>query len=261
MSGYRDFAESYDTLTSNIPYVQRGEYFHALFQKFGIPAVSAADSEEARPILLDLACGTGSLSMVMEQLGYSVIGVDASGDMLNQAMDKKLESGSSVLYLCQDMRELDLYGTIDGAVCALDSLNHITDPAGVQQVFDRVSLFLAPGGLFLFDVNTPYKHEQILSGNTFVYDFDEVFCVWQNSDCQNGRIDITLDLFVPDEDGLYFRQTEAFSEQAYSHEALCAMLQNAGLSLLACYEGDTLLPPGSNTERTVYVARSQKPGS
>lgn len=259
MSGYHNsFAETYDMLTTNIPYDQRGEYFHALFQTFGIPTTSSTEIDDRRPILLDLACGTGSLSEIMATLGYNVIGVDGSPEMLAQAMDKKYESGHDILYLCQDMRQLDLYGTIDGAICALDSLNHLTSIRDVQNVLARVSLFLTPGGLFLFDVNTLYKHEKILSGNTFVYDTDDVFCVWQNSPCQNGTVEITLDFFQPGEEDLYTRETEVFSETAYSHEELLNCISQAGLELLACYAGDSLEPPSPTSERMVYVTRSTK---
>lgn len=249
MNGYHAFAAYYDILTQNIPYQQRGEYFHALFQKFG----------QSKGILLDLACGTGSLSEVMAELGWDVIGVDGSPEMLTAAMEKKALSGKDILYLCQDMRELDLYGTIDGCICALDSINHVRQAKDVQRIFDRVALFLAPGGLFLFDVNTPYKHEQILSNQTFVYDMDEVYCVWQNSPCKNGVVHITLDLFAQDEDGRYFRETDQFAERAYSDRQIRRFLQNAGLELLACYGDDSFSEPQADTQRLIYVARSLKP--
>ena len=184
MAGYNGFAESYDILTSDIPYQKRGEYFDSLFQKFG----------GKKGLLLDLACGTGSLSEVMAGLGYDVIGVDASEEMLCQAAAKKYESGRDILYIKQDMRRLSLYGTVDCAVCALDSLNHITRTEDLLAVFSRVSEFLEPGGLFAFDMNTPYKHEKILSGQTFVREEEDVFCIWQNSECHNGIIDISLDI-------------------------------------------------------------------
>lgn len=250
MSGYRFFANSYDSLTSDIPYRQRGEYFHALFRRYVVPG----------PILLDLGCGTGSLSEVMADLGYEVIGVDGSSEMLVRAAEKKYASGRDILYLCQDMQELDLYGTVDCAICALDSLNHLVDPATVQETLRRVSLFLAPGGVFVFDVNTSYKHERVLAGNTFVYDYDEVYCVWQNSDCRDGAIEMTLDLFVPGKGGGYERQTETFWERAYSHEDILKFLRHTNLELLDCFHADTLEPPRPDSERVVYaVRRNQNP--
>lgn len=248
MNEYQAFASYYDILTSNIPYRKRGEYFHALFLKFGIPG----------KILLDLACGTGSLSEVFSDLGYDVIGTDSSEEMLMEAMDKRVHSGKDILYLCQSMQNLDLYGTIDGCVCALDSLNHITDATAVQAVFAKVSLFLAPGGLFIFDVNTVYKHEQILSNATFVYDFDEVYCVWQNSVCRDRTVEITLDLFGVNEDGSYDRDTETFSERAYTHEEILGFIHGTDLKMIACYAEDCFDPPTAETQRVIYVAQSTK---
>lgn len=248
MSGYRTFAAYYDLLTSNIPYRKRGEYFHALLQKFGMPG----------NLLLDLACGTGSLSEVLADLQYDVIGTDDSGEMLMEAMNKKVRSGKDILYLNQPMQALDLYGTVDGCVCALDSLNHVTDPDGVRRIFERVGLFLSPSGLFVFDVNTPYKHERVLSDRTFVYDLDEVYCVWQNAPCKDGVVEMTLDLFGANGDGSYSRETECFSERAYTHAELSDFIRAGRMELLACYAGDGFDPPGPETERAVYVARSAK---
>lgn len=245
---YRCFAQFYDSLTENIPYRKRGEYFHALFCEYGLPG----------RIVLDLACGTGSLTEEMASLGYDMIGVDGSAEMLSEAMNKKYDNQSSTLYLCQDMTDLDLYGTIDGCVCALDSLNHVTDFEALNRIFSRVSLFLAPGGVFLFDVNTVYKHEQILSDRAYVYDLDDVCCVWQNSVCHDRTVDITLDFFARLEDGLYERETEMFSERAYTHEEICALIEQNGLVLLDCFAGDTKNPPDGTTQRVVYAARSAK---
>ena len=245
---YRCFAQFYDMLTQNIPYRARGEYFHALFQKYGLPG----------KIVLDLACGTGSLTEALAALGYDMIGVDGSEEMLAEAVNKKYAAQSATLYLCQDMRSLDLYGTVDGCVCALDSLNPITEYAALSRVFAGVSLFLAPGGVFLFDVNTVYKHEKILSDRSYVYDLDDVCCVWQNSVCQDKTVDITLDFFARRSDGLYERETESFSERAYTHGEICALLEENGLVLLDCFEEDSFLQPKADSARVVYAARSAK---
>ena len=245
---YRCFAQFYDILTQNIPYRARGEYFHALFQRYGLPG----------NIVLDLACGTGSLTEALASLGYDMIGVDGSEEMLAEAMNKKYDAQSNTLYLCQDMESLDLYGTVDGCVCALDSLNHITDYGALSRAVARVSLFLAPGGVFLFEVNTVYKHEQILSDRAYVYDLDDVCCVWQNSVCHEKIIDITLDFFARRDDGLYERESEAFSERAYTHGEICALLQKNGLTLLDCFGDDSFAPPKDDAQRVIYAARSAK---
>lgn len=245
MSSYTDFARVYDALTANIDYVGRAAYYHRMIKQFG----------GKKGILLDLACGTGSMSVEFARMGYDVIGVDASEEMLSAAMEKKFDSGlDSIIYLCQPMEGLDLYGTVDVTVCALDSLNHITEPEALQQALNRVSLFTNPGGLFLFDVNTIYKHEQVLADNIFLYDEPEVYCVWQNTSETNHMVCIDLDLFIPDGD-IYRRSVEQFSERAYAHEELCAMLERAGLKLLAVYDEDSANPPRADSERLIYITQ------
>ena len=185
-----------------------------------------------------------------------MIGVDASAEMLSEAAAKN-SGDRPVLFLCQPFDRLDLYGTVDAAVCALDSINHIDDPDTVRKAFERVSLFTVPGGLFVFDVNTEYKHREILADNTFVYDFDEVYCVWQNTTSQDLRTEISIDLFGRDGDA-YFREEEHFFERAYSHDQLCGWLEEAGYELLGVYAGDTFDPVQEDTQRAVYLARKRE---
>lgn len=185
----------------------------------------------ARPILLDLACGTGSLSIELARLGYDVVGTDASQQMLSEAMLKKeialygenfereepSDPGiAKLLFLCQPMQELDMYGTLDAAVCALDSLNHVTDPQVVQRIFDRVSLFLNPGAVFVFDVNSVYKHREVLGNNVFVFDREDVYCVWQNSLQPDGvQVQMDLDFFAyHEDDDTYTAPARAFASAA-----------------------------------------------
>lgn len=246
MSNYENFADSYDILTSNVDYEKRGAYFHEILVQNHVP----------EGILVDLACGTGSLSEYFARLNYDVIGVDASADMLEIAQNKKYESGSDIMYLNQTMQTLDLYGTIDAVICALDSINHLLTPEEVQTAFDRVSLFLNPGGIFVFDVNSVYKHTKILAGNTFVYDCGDTYCVWQNSLLENCMIEINLDIFeYQPEDDCYLRFQENFCERAYPHEQILEMIEKAGLTLLQVYAGDTVSPPQPDTQRLVYITR------
>ena len=244
MSGYRDFAGFYDRLTEDVDYTARAAYFHRLIQRYAPPG----------KLLLDLACGTGSLSLALSKLGYDVIGVDGSYEMLSVAMGKKGEE--PVLFLCQDMDKLDLYGTVDVTVSALDSLNHITQPEQLQAVFDRVSLFTNPGGLFLFDMNTPFKHQEILADNAFVYDLDQLYCVWQNDLDEDGKnVTIHLDFFVPEEDGRYSRWEEEIQERAYTQEEVRGCVERAGLELLEVFHEDSQESPRPDSQRLVYLAR------
>ncbi|MDR1628829.1 MAG: class I SAM-dependent methyltransferase [Oscillospiraceae bacterium] len=241
---YAAFAQVYDSLTQNVEYEKRAEYLCSLLSFGGVSG----------GILLDLACGTGSLSVEFCRRGFEVIGVDSSPDMLSIARNKLCDHECGALLLCQDMAELDLYGTVNCAVCALDSLNHITDEKKLRRAFERVSLFLEPGGVFVFDMNTLHKHESVLADNAFVYEADGVFCAWRNAYAGRGRVDICLDIFMCGRGG-YERFTEEFSEQAYSEEFIKDCLCGAGFELLAVYDDMTLAGPRPDSERIYYTAK------
>lgn len=249
MAQYEAFAQYYDTLICNVDYPARAAYFDRVITAFG----------GLRGILLDVACGTGSLSFELEKLGYDVIGADLSEEMLGIANEKRYEYGSKALFLNQSMQQLDLYGTVDAAVCALDSVNHITDPDELIKGFEKVALFLHPDGVFVFDVNTVYKHEHILANETFVYECDDVYCVWQNEYRPETRcVEIHLDFFEECEDGRYKRQEEAFCERAYTDEEICRILRRAGLQVVARYDSDSFDPVRPDSQRVVYVAKHRK---
>lgn len=245
MSGYNAFAEVYDKLTDNIEYKKRADYVSALFDRYGV---------RGKEPILDLACGTGSLTIELAKLGYDMIGVDSAYAMLSQAQNKKYEENVDVLFLCQDMTELDLYGTISGAVCMLDSLNHLDSAEDVKRTIEKVGLFMEYGGIFIFDVNTIYKHREILGNNTFVYDCDDVYCVWQNSLNDDDSVDISLDIFER-KDGAYYRSGEEFSERAYPIGQYKKWLGDAGFELLHIYDEMSDRELNDRTQRAVFVAR------
>lgn len=252
---YTNFAAFYDALTQNVEYEKRAARLHYLIQKH-------LQTDTEGKLLTDLACGTGSLSEALARLGYDVIGVDNSPEMLSAAMDKKMQSSLPIQYLCQDMRELDMFGTIDVTVCALDSLNHLPSLADVQQVFDRVSLFAQPGGLFLFDMNTLYKHREVLGDRVFLYDMEEVFCAWENRLLSDmATVEMQLTFFERDGDS-YFRSEECITETAYGISEIEAALRKSGLTLLETFDADRglatpekLSPVTDRTERILFVAR------
>ena len=206
-------------------------------------------------LLLDLACGTGSISEEMAKLGYDVIGVDNSEEMLGIAIEKKFDSGLPIQYLCQDMREIDMFGTIDVTICALDSINHLPSFDDVKKTFSKVSLFAEPDGLFIFDINTIHKHLNILADNTFTYETDDVFLVWENKlNKSNYNININLEFFERDGDK-YYRSTENFIEKAYETSDIDNALIETGFEILAHYDDDSFNPPNDNSQRIVIVAR------
>ena len=254
---YLNFAEFYDALTQNVEYPARAQRLDFLIKKY-------LRTDTDGNLLLDLACGSGSLSEELAKLNYDVIGVDNSPAMLNQAMLKKLKSNLPIQYLCQDMKELDMFGTIDVTVCMLDSLNHLENLDEIQQVFNKVSLFAQPGGLFLFDMNTLYKHHEILKDKIFLYDTERVFCVWENH-LQGDTVEMQLTFFDHDtEQDAYYRSDEFIRETAYPVEQIESALQKAGLVLLAEFDADAnldtpeqLSPVSEQTERILFAA--QKP--
>ncbi len=247
MLGYSVFARYYDSLTANIDYKKRAEYFHRIIKLF-----KRTDGN----ILLDLACGTGSIAEEMAKLGYDVIGVDNSDEMLGIALNKKFESSLNIQYLCQDMRRLDLYGSVDVTVCALDSINHLKSLSDVKKVFINVALFSEPDALFIFDVNTLYKHRNILADNTFTYETDRVFCVWENTLLpETDEVKMNLEFFELEENGMYSRSSDSFSEFAYSEENIEKLLKECGFEVLGKYGDDTLASPASDSQRIVYAAR------
>lgn len=207
-----------------------------------------------RGILLDLACGTGTLCEGMAKLGYDVIGVDISQEMLSVALDKKYDSRLPIQYLCQDMRNIDMFGTIDTTICTLDSLNHLGCREDILKTFEKVSLFCEPGGMFIFDVNTEYKHKNVLGDNTFVFESDDVYCVWQNFLNEDNSVDIQLDLFEKDE-GAYYRETESFSEMSVPLEEISRMLEKCGFEVLGIYDGYDDREVSNTSERAVFAAK------
>ncbi len=252
MTGYSTFARYYDSLTANIDYKKRAGYFHEIIKRY---------KNTEGTILLDLACGTGSISEEMAKIGYDVIGVDYSDEMLGIALDKKFDSGLNIQYLCQDMRKLDLYGSMDITICALDSINHLNSLADVKKVFKNVALFSEPQGLFIFDINTLYKHRNILANNTFTYETDNVFCVWENTLVEDtDEVKMNLEFFELEENGLYSRTSDSFSEKAYSEESIEELLRECGFELLAKFGDDSFSPPACNSQRIVYAARCVNSG-
>ncbi len=248
MAGYRDFAFFYDLLMKNADYESRFGYIIGLLAENGI----------GEGILLDMACGTGTLSKMFAQKGFDVVGIDASEEMLSRAQEKKLEESFDALFLCQKMEELDMFGTVDAAVCTLDSLNHVTEKEKIREIFRRVALFMNDNGLFIFDVNTLYKHRRVLENNAFVFDTENVFCVWQNTLLEdNETTQINLDIFEGDEEeeDVYIRYSEEFFERGYELDFLKKTLENYRFEVVGIYDDMTKEPVREDSERAVFVCK------
>lgn len=201
-------------------------------------------------IILDLACGTGNLTQELKEYGYDMIGVDLSVDMLDIAKRKNPD----ILYLCQDMREFELYGTVDCICCMTDSVNYITEPDDLRQVFALAKNYLNPGCPFIFDINSYYKLHNIIGNNTFTYDEDDIFYVWENEFDEDENIcDFYLTFFVKEAAG-YRRFDEQHSERAYTRQEIEVMLREAGFNSIACYADYDKTPVTDMAERLVFVA-------
>ncbi|MCL2036351.1 MAG: class I SAM-dependent methyltransferase [Oscillospiraceae bacterium] len=241
-SGYGIFAEFYDQLMYGFDYSRLADYYDGFIKENGLTAAKSG-------ILLDLACGTGKLSRLMAEKGWDVIAVDSSPEMLSKA-----EPHTNVSYICQDMNELDLFGTIDAAICSFDGLNHLADESELYETIKRVSLFMNPGGVFVFDLNTLYKHETILAHNIFVRETDEIYCVWRNEYSGGGVVYINLDFFSKQdkpESGLYRRFTEEIREIAYDSDTLISLCERAGFEVVAQHDFVGI----SKKEKVVFVCR------
>ncbi len=247
---YGIFSSVYDILTENVDYEKIAHKICSLLRE------NHADGG----LLLDLGCGTGTLSFLLENEGYDVIGVDASEDMLAIANEKKYEDNSSAMFLCQNAEELDLYGTIDCAVSSLDTINHIDSIEKVKNAISKISLFMNMGGIFIFDMNTPYKHEKILGNNTFIYDMDEVYCAWQNAYNEGLKTTkIDLDFFIKNEDDdCYERYSESFCEYAYDIETIKTILNENGFEIIGMYDDYSNNSITDTTERVTFVAKKTK---
>jgi len=243
---YTSFADFYDRLTHDINYSKWADYLQSAFSRFG-----------ANPkLILELGCGTGSLAVELSKRGYDMIALDSSTSMLNKAYQKALKANADILFINQDMRSFELYGTVDAVICFLDSINYITSLQDLKKVFKLVNNYLNPGGLFIFDINSHYKLSTVLGNNTF-YELDEdISWVWINTYNEKDRIttfDITF--FVRNEDGLYQRYDETHTEKAYTGEEIAKTLASAGLILIGEFGDLSFDPPDDREERIFYVAK------
>lgn len=239
---YMDFAKIYDRLIcEDIDYGAIADFVQKCFDKMGVKP----------ELMLDLACGTGTLTSIFAERGYDMIGADLSVEMLSVAREKNAD----ILFLCQDMRELELYGTVDAAVCMTDSLNYITEYEDLCRVFKLVKNYLNPDAPFIFDMNSHYKLSEIISDNIFTYDNDEVYYTWENEyDEQCRCADFYLTFFIK-ENELYRRFDEHHTQKAYTSDEVVQALREAGFSQISIYDGYSFSEAREDSERLVYAVR------
>ncbi len=223
-ASYTELPAFYDFLGEHPDYEKMAERIINIYEEKG-----AKESG----LILDLACGTGKLACALLDKGADVIGTDLSPEMLMQARDTCMQKGHSPLLLCQDMRELDLYGTVDVTVCATNSLNYLENAGELERVFALVHNFLTPGGLFFFDINSLYKFEKLYGENTYVFENEGVFCVWENQyEAEEGVCDFRLTMFEKEQGGRYRRLEEEQSQTYFSEDLVEKLLKKTGFELI-----------------------------
>lgn len=252
MEAYTSFAEVYDTFMDNVPYEEWAEYLAELLQEY--------DIEDG--LVLDLGCGTGSLTEILATKGYDMIGADGSAEMLEIAMEKKAQSGHDILYLLQDMREFELYGTVRAVVSVCDCVNYITDEKELEQVFRLVNNYLDPEGIFIFDFNTEYKYKEILGEQTIAEDREDCSFIWDNYYYEDENMnEYELTLFIKEQDSnLYRKYQEMHYQKAYTLDAMRDLIEWSGLEFVTAYDAYTRKAPTETSERICVVAREHGKG-
>ena len=246
MEAYSGFAQVYDLFMDNVPYDDWCRYLTGLLKDWGV--------EDG--LVLDLGCGTGAMTERLSAAGYDMIGVDNSEEMLEIAMEKRAASGRDILYLLQDMREFELYGTVRAVVSVCDSMNYILDLEDLTQVFRLVNNYLDPGGIFIFDLNTLYKYRELLGDSTIAEARDDGSFIWENTfDEEEWINEYDLTLFVREEGELFKRYQETHFQRAYTLEEVKRAIAGAGMEFVAAYDAFTRQPPREDSERIYVIAR------
>ncbi|MCM1136010.1 MAG: class I SAM-dependent methyltransferase [Clostridium sp.] len=268
MEAYTGFAGVYDIFMEDVPYNKWADFLAELIETYGISKpvrreglIEAENPQEGllaseRNLVLDLGCGTGTLTELLYQKGYDMIGVDNSEEMLGAALEKRENSGSEILYLCQDMRELDLYSTVGTVVCICDSINYLLEDDEVEETFALVNNYLYPGGLFIFDFNTVYKYEQVIGDKVIAENREECSFIWENYYHEAERLnEYDLTIFVKEKEELFRRFTETHFQRGYTLEEMKGFVEKAGMEAALFLDADTRKAPTKKSERIYVVAR------
>lgn len=253
-AAYTGFAEVYDLFMDNVPYQEWSRYLIGLLEEYQITG----------GLVLDLGCGTGKMTRLLAQAGYDMIGVDNSEEMLQIAKETACPKAEDILYLLQDMREFELYGTVRAVVSVCDSINYILEKEELLQVFRLVNNYLDPGGIFIFDMNTIYKYREILGETTICENREEGSFIWENFYDETERINqYDLTLFVKEEsmnhyrDALYRKYEETHFQRGYEIEQIKSLLKEAGMEFVAAYDELTHEPVREDSERVYVIARER----
>ena len=247
---YDLLAPFYDAINADIDYNKWADFIDEIFKR----------TMKTKPeLVLDLGCGTGSMTLALADRGYDMTGIDYSAEMLDIARGRAEKAGKDILWLQQDMTEFELYGTVDATVCCLDCINHLTEEDALSDCLRLVHNYLIPDGIFVFDVNGKMKFETIYADNTYTMEEDGALCVWQNYyDVDEQICDFYITLFKERADGLYQRFDEEQCERMYTLRELKEALEKAGFEFLGCYSDFSFTPGNDNFERLYIVAKCRK---
>ncbi len=246
MEAYTDFAGVYDTFMDHTPYKEWCQYLVDVLESYHIK----------NDLVLDMGCGTGTLTRMLEQAGYNMIGIDSSDEMLSIAIQKKDED-SSILYLQQDMREFELYGTVKAVVSVCDSINYLLEDEDVVQTFKLVNNYLDPDGIFIFDFNTVYKYETVIGDATIAENRDNCSFIWENYYHEEEQInEYDLTIFVQEND-LYKRFNETHYQRGYTLDEMKDFVEKAGLLFVNAVDADTHQEITEESER-IYIIAQEK---
>lgn len=247
MEAYTDFALIYDTLMDNTPYEHWCSRITEILRRYGI------DKE----LVLDLGCGTGTLTELLAKEGYDMIGVDNSQEMLSRAMEKRDESGLSILYLLQDMREFELYGTVKAVVSVCDSLNYLLEEEDIVETFRLVNNYLDPKGLFIFDFNTVHKYRDVIGDSTIAENREDCSFIWENYyDEDEGINEYDVTFFIKEGD-MFRRFEETHYQRGYTPQQMQVYLEKAGLEFISMQDADTLMEVTQDSQRVYMIAREK----
>lgn len=248
MDAYTDFARVYDTFMDETPYREWCAFLVDILKEFGIE----------RELVLELGCGTGSLTELLADAGFDMIGVDNSEEMLNIAMEKRerADRETDILYLCQDMREFELYGTVKAVVSVCDSLNYLLTEEDLLTTFRLVNNYLDPHGIFIFDFNTVYKYEEVIGDTTIAENREECSFIWENFYHEEEQInEYDLTIFVKEESEMFRRFTETHYQRGYTLEQMIKLVEAAGLEFVRALDADMKGEVGAESERVYVIAR------
>ena len=246
MEAYTGFAAVYDTFMDDVPYEEWSQYVRSLLTEYGVKD----------GLVLDLGCGTGSMTELLSAAGYDMIGVDNSEEMLELACGKREKSGRDILYLCQDMREFVLYGTVAAMVSICDCMNYILGLEDLVSVFRLVNNYLDPGGIFIFDMNTEYKYREVMGDCVIAEDREDAAFIWDNQYDEEERMNIyDLSIFVREEKDLYRKYQETHYQRAYSIQEVQSAILKAGMEWVAVYDAFTRQEPKADSQRIYIIAR------